>query len=230
MHRTLVIVGAGPGLGMGVARAFGKRGYRVGLIARDAERLAASVGELGGLGITAAARPADVADHSALAGALDGLRGELGEIDVLEYSPGPQGAPITSAAETTPESAAAQFALSTLGGVAAVGHVLPAMLRRGSGTLLLTTGVSSKVPAPFLGNVGLAMAGLRNWARALHLELAPKGVHAAAVVIATGITADNADEIGERYAELAERPDRAEEVIGDVAAFEELVRSAAAVR
>ncbi|MEU6270281.1 SDR family NAD(P)-dependent oxidoreductase [Saccharopolyspora shandongensis] len=229
MHENLVIVGAGPGLGMGVARAFGKRGFRVGLIARNAERLAESVRELASDGITASAHPADVRDRGALTGALDDAQRELGPIDVLEYSPGPQ-APITSAAETHPDAASAQFELCTLGAVAAVGHVLPGMVARGRGSLLLTTGVSSLVPAPFLGNVGMAMAGLRNWAHALHIELASKGIHAAAVTIATGVNAENASGIGERYFELYESPERAEEIIGDVAAFESFVRNNVAPR
>ncbi|MEU5852567.1 SDR family NAD(P)-dependent oxidoreductase [Saccharopolyspora shandongensis] len=229
MHENLVIVGAGPGLGMGVARAFGKRGFRVGLIARNAERLAESVRELASYGITASAHPADVRDRGALTGALDDAQRELGPIDVLEYSPGPQ-APITSAAETDPDAASAQFELCALGAVTAVGHVLPGMVARGRGSLLLTTGVSSLFPAPFLGNVGMAMAGLRNWAHALHIELASKGVHAAAVTIATGVNAENASDIGERYFGLYESPERAEEIIGDVAAFESIVRSNVAPR
>lgn len=52
---------------------------------------------------------------------------------------------------------------------------------------LLTTGVSSTVPAPILANVGMAMSGLRNWAHALHTELRPEGVYAGTVTIASGI-------------------------------------------
>ncbi|MER0477500.1 SDR family NAD(P)-dependent oxidoreductase [Streptomyces sp. Edi2] len=57
--KTLVVVGAGPGLGMGVARAFGRHGFRVGLIARSKDTLDALVGELTELGVIAAAFPAD---------------------------------------------------------------------------------------------------------------------------------------------------------------------------
>ncbi|MCI2424379.1 hypothetical protein MOQ72_44050 [Saccharopolyspora sp. K220] len=90
----------------------------------------------------------------------------------------PELARIASPPETGPEAATAQFELSTLDAIATVHHVLPGMTEHGRGTVLLTTGVSSTVPALFLGNVGLAMAGLRNWALALHIELAPRGIHA----------------------------------------------------
>ncbi|WP_228002975.1 SDR family NAD(P)-dependent oxidoreductase [Nocardia australiensis] len=226
MTKTLAIIGAGPGLGMGVARIFGRHGFRVGLIARNQDRLENLAGELAEQGITAVAFPADIRDRDALAAALTSAEGELGPVDVLEYSPSPTG-PITNAAQTTAASAAAQFELHVLGAVTAVRTVLPGMLARGEGTVLLTTGVSSTVPAPFLANVGLAMAGLRNWAHTLHAELHPRGIHVATVTIASGIIPGDAvadpDVIGARYYDLYRRCDRAEEVIGDLDAFRALV-------
>ncbi|MBH1936595.1 SDR family NAD(P)-dependent oxidoreductase [Streptomyces sp. AV19] len=226
MAKTLVVVGAGPGLGMGVARAFGRQGFQVGLVARRADALRAMVGELAGLGVTTGAFPADIRDRDALAGALARAEETLGPVDVLEFSPGPTGT-ITRAAQTTVESAAAQFEVHVLGAITAVGHVLPRMRARGEGTLLLTTGVSSTVAAPFLADLGLAMAGLRNWAHALRAELGPQGIHVATVTIASGIVpgdpVTDPDVIGSRYYDLYRRRDRAEDVIGDPEVFRALV-------
>lgn len=170
------------------ARLLIRRGgfARVGLIARNAGTLDGLVGELTGLGVTAAAFPADIRDRAALTDALAQAGRALGPVDVLEFSPSPTGA-ITGAVRTTVASATEQFELHVLGAVTAVAAVLPDMRARGAGTLLLTTGVSATVPAPFLANVGLAMAGLRNWARALHAELRPEGIHVATVTIASGV-------------------------------------------
>ncbi|WP_326657212.1 SDR family NAD(P)-dependent oxidoreductase [Streptomyces sp. NBC_00385] len=226
MVKTLVVVGAGPGLGMGVARAFGLQGFQVGLIARTKGKLDTLVSELAELGITAAAFPADIRDRDALTTALTAARDMLGPIDVLEYSPSPTG-PITHAAQTTVDSAAAQFELHVLGAVTAVGQVLPEMLARGEGTLLLTTGVSSTVPAPFLANVGMAMAGLRNWAHTLHAELKSQGIYAGTVTIASGVVPGGGeadpDAIGARYYSMYQQRNRVEEVIGDLDAFRSLV-------
>lgn len=226
MVKTLVIVGAGPGLGMGVARAFGRHGFQVGLIARTRERLDVLVGELAELGVTAAAFPADIRDRDALTTALTAARDTLGPIDVLEYSPSPTGA-ITGAVRTTVESATAQFELNVLGALSAVRQVLPDMRARGDGTLLLTTGVSSTVPAPFLANVGLAMAGLRNWAHTLHAELRAEGIYVGTVTIASGIVPGGGeadpDAIGDRYYRMYQRRDHVEEVIGDLDTFRAFV-------
>ncbi|MFG2530103.1 SDR family NAD(P)-dependent oxidoreductase [Streptomyces sp. NPDC048516] len=226
MAKTLVVVGAGPGLGMGVARAFGRHGFKVGLIARAKAKLDALVDELAGVGITAAAFPADIRDHGDLAAALTAAKNALGPIDVLEFSPSPTG-PITQAGQTSVASATAQFELHVLGAIAAVQHVLPEMRARRDGTLLLTTGVSSTVPAPFLANVGMAMAGLRNWAHALHTELGPEGIYVGTVTIASSIVPGGGeadpDAIGARYYTMYQQRDRAEEIIGDLSAFQALV-------
>lgn len=108
-----------------------------------------------------------------------------------------------------------------------LGQVLPEMLARGDGTLLLTTGVSSTIPAPFLANVGMAMASLRNWAHTLHAKLKPQGIYAGTVTIASGVIPGGGeadpDAIGARYYSMYQQRDRVEEVIGNLDAFRSLV-------
>ncbi|MFI1987752.1 SDR family NAD(P)-dependent oxidoreductase [Actinoplanes sp. NPDC020271] len=198
MSRTIAVVGAGPGLGLAVARAFGRDGFHVGLIARDAARLAADVTTLAADGVTATAHPADIRDRPALRAALE----SLGPVDVLEYSPGPQGAPITPAVTTTVESATAQFELNVLGAITAAETVLPGMLARGTGSLIFTTGASSVLPIGILGSAGLAMAALRNWALSLHDQLAPRGVHVGTVTIATALAAADLGEVAAHYVDM----------------------------
>jgi NADP-dependent 3-hydroxy acid dehydrogenase YdfG len=225
MGGTLAVVGAGPGLGMAIARRFAGTGFRTGLVARDGDRLARAAASLPAAG----AYPADITDGAGLRAALDRMQAELGPIDVLAFTPGPDGAAITSAEDVSPGTVAAQFALHVLGAVTAVQHVLPGMLARATGTVLLTTGASAVVPMPVLGDVGIAMAGLRNWALGLHAALGSRGVHVATVTIATGIRADGGegdpDAIAARYLDLHERRDRAEEVIGDLDAVRRLVNT-----
>ncbi|MFI8994717.1 SDR family NAD(P)-dependent oxidoreductase [Streptomyces sp. NPDC053542] len=219
MAKTLVVVGAGPGRGMGVARAFGRHGYRVGLVARTKDRLDSQVAELAGLDIPAAAFPADIRDRDALAAALAQATEALGPVDVLDYAPGPSG-PVTHATQTTAAAATAQFDLYVLGAITAVGQVLPDMLNRASGTLLLTTGPAATVPAPALANAGLAMAALRNYAQTLHAELAPHGIHAATVTVTSPpASAAAADTIGAAYYALHEDRGPAEAFIGPTGAL-----------
>lgn len=176
--KTLAIVGAGPNLGMSIAKQFGEHGFSVALLARDRERLEGHVRDLGNLGITAAAFPADVADSASVTTALGAAEGSLGPIDVLEYSPTSGASEVAGPLELTRENVQFQFDLTLLGAVAAVQAVLPGMRSRGSGALLFTTGASAMHPMPMMGNVGIAMAGLRNYAGTLHEVLAPEGIYA----------------------------------------------------
>lgn len=57
---TLAIVGAGPGMGLAIARTFGRRGFDVALVARTKEQLDALADQLGREGVKAAAFPADI--------------------------------------------------------------------------------------------------------------------------------------------------------------------------
>ncbi|WP_432194328.1 SDR family NAD(P)-dependent oxidoreductase [Streptomyces sp. bgisy027] len=221
---TIAIVGAGPGMGLAIARTFGSRGFDVALIARTKEKLQTLVDELGREGITAAAFPADVLDRASLTDALDAAKARFGGIDVLEYSPAPH-SPVPGFTMATPSQATVdnlqpQIEYNFYGAVAATQAVLPAMREAGAGTLLFTTGAGSVDPNPMLGNVNAAAAALRNWAVNLNKELAGTGVYAAHVAIGAwiggggpeGAPTATAEEIAPLYWELHESRDRSEAV------------------
>ncbi|WP_269322470.1 SDR family NAD(P)-dependent oxidoreductase [Paenibacillus sp. FSL H7-0357] len=48
--KTIAIVGAGPGLGLSIAKKFGTNGFQVALISRNADKLNHLADELKGLG------------------------------------------------------------------------------------------------------------------------------------------------------------------------------------
>ena len=208
---TLAIVGAGPGLGFSIARRFGAEGFDVGLVSRSQQRLDELAGQLQAEGIHAAGFAADVTDPGTVTSALDRIESRLGAIDVLEYSPAarlgtPDLAPV-DAIHVTVENLRPQVEYYLYGGVSAIGHVLPAMIERGSGTILVTTGASSgpAIHPPF-ANIAAGSGALRNWVLNLHQALTGTGVYAAHIAIAVWIGAGapeaEPDVIAERYWEL----------------------------
>ena len=56
---SVIVVGAGPGVGAAVARRFGREGHPVGLVARDHGRLEAMAADLRAAGVAAEAVTAD---------------------------------------------------------------------------------------------------------------------------------------------------------------------------
>ncbi len=86
---SIVIVGAGPNLGLAIARRFGREGLPVGLVSRDQTKLNGLAAQLEGEGIKALGRTADIRDAAGLDAAIRALADDLGPVEVLEYSPLP---------------------------------------------------------------------------------------------------------------------------------------------
>ncbi|MFI5675736.1 SDR family NAD(P)-dependent oxidoreductase [Streptomyces cellulosae] len=221
---TIAIVGAGPGMGLAIARTFGSRGFDIALLARTKEKLETLVDQLGQEGITAAAFPADVLDRASLTDALNAATARFGGIDVLEYSPAPHspvpGFTTAAPSEVTVDNLQPQIEYNFYGAVTAAQAVLPAMREAGAGSLLFTTGGGSVDPVPMFGNVNAAAAALRNWVINLNKELAGGGVYAAHVAINVwigvggpeGFPTATPEQIAPLYWELYESRDRSEAV------------------
>ncbi|MGW3343730.1 hypothetical protein ACWDA3_10500 [Nonomuraea rubra] len=98
--------------------------------------------------------------------------------------------------------------------------VLPGMLGRGSGTLLFTSGISAVHPLPFLGDIGVAAAALRNYALSLAEVLRGRGVHVGHVPISAAVAPGSPaspEAVAEAHWSLHTGRDRHEVILGDLA-------------
>ncbi|TMR95567.1 SDR family NAD(P)-dependent oxidoreductase [Nonomuraea basaltis] len=212
----IAILAAGPGIGLAAARRFGKEGFAVSLMARDHQRLATLSAHLRQEGIQASAHAGDVTDEPSLTRALN----EIGPVDVLLYNGAGTAKSHTTVLEVTRQSAQDAFDGAVLGAVTAVRAVLPAMLERGSGTLLFTSGISAIHPLAFLGNIGIAVSGLRNYVLSLAEALAGRGVHVGHIPIAAAIAAGSPaspEAVADTHWSLHADRDRNEVILGDLA-------------
>jgi short-subunit dehydrogenase len=198
---SIVIVGAGPNLGLAIARRFGREGLAVGLISRDQAKLDGLVEALEADGIQAAARAADIRDAPALAGAIEALAERLGPVAVLEYSPLPAREFMRPILETTAEDIRGPLEFSIVGAVAAVQAVVGPMREAGRGTILFTTGTAFLSLNPERAGVAVSFSGEVAYAQMLHDALADEGVHVAHVAVA-GQIAPGADFEPEAIADL----------------------------
>src|SRR3954451_2294168 len=181
---SVVIVGAGPNLEAAIARRFRGEGLSVGLIARNRNKLDALARDLKQESIAADLAPADIRDATAVTAAIAALADRLGPVEVLEYSPVPAGDFMKPILETTVDDVRATVEFSVLGAVAAATAVIPAMVDRGTGTILFTTGGAAINPNPLRAGVGVSFAGEVAYARMLHDEVKDRGVHVAHTAIA----------------------------------------------
>jgi NAD(P)-dependent dehydrogenase (short-subunit alcohol dehydrogenase family) len=218
---VIVIVGAGPQLGLAIARTFGGRGYQVALVSRHPGKQNALVATLAGEGIEAAAFQADVLDRASIAKSFAEVKQRFGPIDVLEYSPADANVQRISTAELTHDNLQAAFDFNVHGPFAAVQAVLPDMQARRSGTILFTTGAASVYPElgreifEIFANFALTSAALRAYAYALHGAMAASGIQVGHVAIGAWIGRQpgaNPEEIAPLYWQLHTQRDEVERI------------------
>lgn len=187
MSQVIAIFGAGTGLGVSMARRFGREGFRVALVARRPERLQSLVTELAAEGIESAAFPADLSAPESVPALVAAIRERFGRIDVVEYGPVPAGQGFTSATQLTAAGLQELLPLYLLTPVEVVQAVLPEMIERGDGAILLTHGLSAMLPAAHFSGPGPVMSAARNYLHSLNGELAGTGVYAGTINVAGAI-------------------------------------------
>ncbi|ELX13466.1 NADP-dependent L-serine/L-allo-threonine dehydrogenase YdfG [Janthinobacterium sp. HH01] len=168
------ITGATAGFGAAMARTFVQNGHKVLISGRREDRLQALAAELG-----AAARPIvlDVTDKASIKGALDSLPAEWSQIDVLINNAG-LALGVTPAHESSLEDWDTMIATNCSGLVAMTRAILPAMVARGSGTVINLGSVAGDTPYPG-GNVyGATKAFVEQFTLNLRADLVGTGVRA----------------------------------------------------
>ena len=168
------ITGATAGFGAAMARTFVRNGHQVIISGRRADRLQALAAELG-----QAALPLllDVTDKVSINTALDSIPAAWQTIDVLINNAG-LALNVAPAHEASLEDWDTMIATNISGLVAMTRALLPAMVARGSGTIINLGSVAGDTPYPG-GNVyGATKAFVEQFTLNLRADLAGTGVRA----------------------------------------------------
>src|SRR5882762_8140314 len=86
MKRTIIVAGHGPGISDAVARKFGREGFAVALVARNAARVSAAASALGDAGIQAKGFSCDLGNTDAVRALVREVHTSLGPIAVLHWN------------------------------------------------------------------------------------------------------------------------------------------------
>lgn len=161
------LIGASEGLGAALARKLSSAGVEVILSARSEDRLKELVAELPGI---ASYVTLDVSDRAS----VEAAAAEVGQIDGMIYLAGVYWP--MKAQDWNAEQAEAMADVNFTGAMRAVGAVVPAMVARDAGHIVITGSLSGFRGLPGAIGYSASKAGTMALAESLHADLRKTGV------------------------------------------------------
>ena len=189
-YKTALIIGAGSGISASLARQLSAAGLRVGLAARNTDKLQALAIDTGAVTFSA-----DATQQAAVEQLFEAVEASIGEPDVVIYNasmrvPG-------SVAEIDPQAVLKAFETSAFGGFLAVQQAAKRMIPKGRGAILLTGASASIKGFPLSSAFAMGKFALRGLAQSAARELGPKGIHVAHFIIDGGVRSATRPDNGE---------------------------------
>jgi short-subunit dehydrogenase len=190
---VVLLTGAAHGIGRATSEALAARGFRLGLIDRDAAALAELAGRISGerKEVSVAAESADVTDAPGLASAVGRIERQAGPIDVLVACAGV--GRIASGIDLDLEGFRQMLDVNVLGVARTIEAVLPGMVARGVGHLVGISSVAGYRGLPWMPGYSASKAALTTYLEALRPALKLRGVRITTVYpgfVRTALTAD----------------------------------------
>lgn len=212
MTQSILIIGAGPGIGQAVARTFGKQGWQIILAARSRTNLDDLVADLADSDIAAQALVVDATDPAALRAAIaeaDRIAGGLSAVHFNAAVVRQQDLFSMSDDEVTGD-----LAVNVAAGLHSIRAAAAHFGTRG-GTILVTGGGLAIAPHESYASLGIGKAALRNGVQALVDPLASKGIRIAMVTVSTLVAPRSveAEDVANRFWDLATAEAPAWEVV-----------------
>lgn len=175
METGIVITGASSGLGAALALAYAVPGATLGLVGRDAARLAAVAGACRDKGAAVEEAVLDVAERAPLESWLAAFEAAH-PVGLVIANAGTSAGPEPGAVGEDAVVTARQVAVNLLGAVNTVAPLLPAMAMRGGGRVALIASLAAYRGLPYAPGYCASKAGLRAYGEALRALAAPHDI------------------------------------------------------
>jgi len=185
--KVILVTGASRGIGAAIARAAAKAGADVAVGFKDEhEAAAAVVGEIRAMGRRATSFAADLTDSGQVGDMVAGVLAEFGAIDGLVNNAGimPSGPML----EMDDEDWELVLRTNLFGPFFCSRAVLPGMLKRGNGAIVMISSRLGQVGWPELAHYSAAKAGLLGLTKSMAREFGPLGIRVNAVAPGFTIT------------------------------------------
>jgi NAD(P)-dependent dehydrogenase (short-subunit alcohol dehydrogenase family) len=175
MTDAVVVTGAGKGIGRHIALAFADAGATIAAVGRDVAALQATCELAEARGARALIAPADVSSPEEVAAMARRVLDELGQVDVLVCNSGIAG-PTAPLWEVSPQEWEETLNVNVAGTFLCCRALLPAMIARRSGAIVVIGSVSGKRPLHGRTPYTTSKLGLVGLVRTLAWETGEHGI------------------------------------------------------
>lgn len=179
-----LITGVGAATGVALARRFTSGGYRVAMVARNAERLKALEQDLPG----SKAYICDIGDLAALNEMVTAVRRDLGLPEILIHNAVAHS--FDAFLDANPETLERNFRVNTTALLYLARAVAPNMIAAGHGAIMVTGNTASLRGVPNYALFAPTKAAQRILAESLARDLGPKGIHVGYISVDAAIDAE----------------------------------------
>jgi len=178
--RTIIITGASSGLGASLAQTYAEPGRVLGLVGRDSVRLSAIAAACRQAGADVREAVLDVADAEPLGRWIEEFD-DATPIDLVIANAGVSAGVPPSGAPEGLYTASAQVKINLLGTMNTIEPLLPRMIARGAGHIVVLSSVAGYRGLPYSPGYSASKAGVRMYGDALRSLLRPKGIRVSVV-------------------------------------------------
>ena len=175
--KVCIVAGVGPGTGAALSRRFAAGGYRVAMLARDEQRLAALEREIAG----SRGYAVDVTDAERVQEIVERVHAEMGPASVLVHN-AVSGA-FAEFLDVAPAVLEGTLRTNVLSLLLLGQAVVPQMLGSGGGAIVVTGNTSAWRGSANFAAFAPSKAAQRILAQSMARSLGPKGIHVAYVVV-----------------------------------------------
>jgi ribitol 2-dehydrogenase len=182
--RVAAITGAASGIGLECARTLLAAGARVVLVDRDAEKLTTLCAELGDRAIPVVV---DLTDPASVATMLPQILAKTGQLDIFHANAGSYvGGPI---ADGDPDQWDRMLNLNVNAAFRSVHAVLPHMIERKTGDIIMTSSIAGLVPVVWEPIYTASKHAIQAFVHTVRRQVAPHGIRVGAIAPGPVVTA-----------------------------------------
>jgi NAD(P)-dependent dehydrogenase (short-subunit alcohol dehydrogenase family) len=179
-NKVVVVTGASRGIGRDVALAFARRGAKLVLAARSADRLAQVENEIRALGAEALSVPTDVTSQASVRTMVEIAMHRFGRIDVLVNNAGIGKVGVIDS-DTFHDDVDQTLQASLFGMIRVTQQVLPILRRQGSGSIVNMSSVMGRKAFARFGSYAIVMHAVSAFSDALRQEVAGSGIRVSVI-------------------------------------------------